>query len=246
MRIAIISDIHANLPAFEAVLEDLDNSKPDAIYCLGDLVGYNVWPNEVIQRIKERGIATIAGNHDHKVIKDETVAHLEKDSLSKRYGYAIVGEREKRYLMTLPRHIRLILENDVTMLLVHGSPRSIDEYMLQDMDEALAQQILKQAKSDIICCGHSHKQYHRVLEEVDGDTKTIKHIVNAGSVGKPKDGDQRACYTIITIAPGLHKSKANGIAVEFLRVAYDVERAAKAIEKSVLPKEYAEALRIAR
>ncbi len=247
MKIAIISDIHANLPAFEVVLEDLDNRKPDAIYCLGDLVGYNIWPNEVIQRIRERGIATIAGNHDHKIIKEENIDKIGEASLSKRYAYAIVGEREKKYLMTLPRHIRLTLASaDINMLLVHGSPRKIDEYMLEDMDKATALQIMKQANADIICCGHSHKPYHRVIQTVDNGDNRVRHIINAGSVGKPKDGDQRACYTMITVTPEIDKITPDSLSVEFIRVPYDVERAAKAIEKSILPKDYAEALKNGR
>lgn len=67
MQIALFSDIHANLPAFEAFLADVETRKPDAIYCLGDLVGYNVWPNEIIYEIRKRGIATLARNHDLKV-----------------------------------------------------------------------------------------------------------------------------------------------------------------------------------
>lgn len=86
MRIALFSDIHANLPAFEAMLVDLDDQKPDAIYCLGDLVGYHIYPNEVIQEIRKRGIGTLKGNHDQKVEKLITST----DSLQepgKKYAY---------------------------------------------------------------------------------------------------------------------------------------------------------------
>ena len=101
MRIALFSDIHANLPAFEAFLKSLDNKKPDAVYCLGDLVGYNIWPNEVIAEIRRRGIPTIAGNHDVKV---KTAI---SDTSGKNYAYSFISNENQEYLSTLPAHIQL-------------------------------------------------------------------------------------------------------------------------------------------
>ena len=99
MKIALFSDVHANLPAFEKALESIDQQKPDAIYCLGDLVGYHIFPNEVICEIRKRKIATIAGNHDAKVKKltEQQLAETEKN-----YAYSIIGQEEKKYLATLP------------------------------------------------------------------------------------------------------------------------------------------------
>jgi len=128
MTIALISDIHANLPALEAVMKDIGDRLPDAVYCLGDLVGYNVWPNEVIEQIRKRRIATLAGNHDLKV----------RDILpdAKSYAYNIVHEHHKKYLLSLPAHILLEYGEDddkFNMLFVHGSPRSVNEYLLEDL-----------------------------------------------------------------------------------------------------------------
>jgi predicted phosphodiesterase len=103
MKIALLSDIHANLPAMEVALADIDSRSPDAVYCLGDLVGYNVWPNEVVDLIRNRNIATLAGNHDLKVPLPGT----EMEATGKKYAYSIVGNTEREYLLTLPAHIRL-------------------------------------------------------------------------------------------------------------------------------------------
>lgn len=89
MKIALFSDIHANLPALEAALADMDSRKPDAVYSLGDWVGYNIWPNEVVELIQRRNIATLAGNHDLKVPKPGSDSEAEKSG--KNYAYSIVG-----------------------------------------------------------------------------------------------------------------------------------------------------------
>jgi len=107
------------------MLESLDLQKPDAVYCLGDLVGYNVWLNEIIEQIRRRRIATIAGNHDAKV-KNLSVKQLEEPG--RNYGYKIIEEKNKKYLATLPAHIRIEFQlNNVPLniLLVHGSPSVI-------------------------------------------------------------------------------------------------------------------------
>ena len=143
MKIALFSDIHANLPALEACLADIDSKKPDAIYCLGDLVGYNIWPNEVINIIRQRGIPTIAGNYDFgigRMSNDCGCAYKtddEKDmgKISISYTNSIVQEEERQYLRTLPAHIRVefqLNEDKLNLLLVHGSPRKINEYLFED------------------------------------------------------------------------------------------------------------------
>ncbi|QEM06109.1 metallophosphoesterase family protein [Mucilaginibacter rubeus] len=215
MRIALFSDIHANLPAFETFLADLDSRKVDAVYCLGDMIGYNIWPNEIIAEIRRRGIATLAGNHDQK---------------SKGYAYELVSANNRQYLNTLPSHIKLEyqLNNDqLNIVLAHGSTRSINEYVLEDTDEAYVLDMMIEAKADILCVGHSHKPYHRIIGE--------KHVINIGSVGKPKDGDPRGCYVLLTLE--------NDIQVEFVRFCYNIEKAVKAIEGSPLADDLADRLR---
>jgi putative phosphoesterase len=247
MTIALFSDIHANLPALEAVLADIDRRNPDSIYCLGDLVGYNIWPNEVIRR---RKIPTIAGNYDFGIgrmsddcgcaYKTDEEKDMGKVSIS--FTNKIMMTEERAYLRSLPSHIRVEfqLNNDkLNLLLVHGSPRKINEYLFEDRDERSLLRIMKDADADVMCFGHTHKPYHRVLEE-EG---RFRLAINIGSVGKPKDGDSRACYVILTFGETSSVSNCNSIGVEFVRVPYDVGRAAKAVEDSPLPNGYADVLR---
>lgn len=244
MKIALLSDIHANLPAMQAALESIDAQKPDAIYCLGDLVGYNVWPNEVIQLIQQRKIATLAGNHDLKV---KTLKQQEAgNKTAKNYAYSLVGLEERNYLLSLPAHIRLSFQlNDhaLNLLFVHGSPRKVDEYILQDMDEHLLAEMMQQAGADLLCFGHSHKPYHRIINTGIAPQNHFRHAINIGSVGKPKDLDPRGCYVLLTINENSSILEAESLGVEFIRFHYDIEKAAKAIEESPLPNELADMLR---
>lgn len=254
MRIALFSDIHANLPALEACLADIDRKKPDAIYCLGDLVGYNIWPNEVINTIRSRGIPTIAGNYDFGIgrssddcgcaYKTEEDKAMGRISIS--YTDEIVKPEERAYLRTLPAHMRITFQlnsDKLNLLLVHGSPRRINEYLFEDRDEKSLLRMMEQADADIMCFGHTHKPYHRTLLAEDIENKHYRHAINIGSIGKPKDGDPRGCYALLTINEKAGISDKRSIQVEFVRFEYDVEKAAAAIEHSPLPNAYADMLR---
>ncbi|MBN8876900.1 MAG: metallophosphoesterase family protein [Sphingobacteriales bacterium] len=254
MKIALFSDIHANLPALEAFFKDVDAKKPDAIYCLGDLVGYNIWPNEVINEVRKRGIPTIAGNYDFGIgrTSDDCGCAYKTDeekangAVSISYTNQIVKTEERRYLRTLPAHITIEyqLNNDKQyLLLVHGSPRKINEYLFEDRDEKSLLRIMQDAGADIMCFGHTHKPYHRVLEITEGENKRFRHAINIGSVGKPKDGDPRGGYVILHIEENSSILNKESIKVEFIRFDYDIEKAAKAVEESPLPNAYAESLR---
>ena len=237
------SDIHANLPAFEAALKVLDSHQPDAVYCLGDLVGYNVWPNEIIAEIRRRGIATIAGNHDARVSQ---LTSTQLDEPGKNYGYKIIDTENRSYLATLPAHIRIdhqLTVSPLSILLVHGSPDSNDEYLLEDKPEDEFLHTFRKAKADIICCGHSHKPYHRILSTLDENKNHFYHAINTGSVGKPKDGDTRGGFVMLTLHDFSSSKVAESIEVEFIRFEYEIERAAKAVEDSPLPNEFADMLR---
>ncbi len=234
MTIALFSDIHANLPAFEAFLADLDSRKPDAVYCLGDLVGYNVWPNEIVSEIRRRGIATLAGNHDLKVNGLPYIPDEQLESTGKDYGYHIIRPKNRDYLLALPSHIKLEYKarNDkFNILMVHGSPRSVNEYVLQDTDTDYVIELMNESDANLLCVGHSHKPYHRIINE-------DKQVINIGSVGKPKDGNSKGCYVLLTL-DSLAKSN---IQVEFIRFAYDINKAVKGIEDSPLPNELADQL----
>lgn len=253
MTIALLSDIHANLPALEAVLADIDQHRPDQVICLGDLVGYAPWPNEVVAQIRRRGIPTIAGNYDEGVglNSDDCGCAYKTDEDRARgvesiaFTNANVGEATRAYLRTLPRHLRLTFragrQSDARpfeMLLVHGSPRKINEYLFEDRPDTSFLRMLKAEDCDVMCFGHTHKPFHRMIE--DGESRWgARHVVNTGSVGKPKDGDPRAGYVLLYVDP----EREQPLEVEFVRVEYDVEKAARAVEASPLPDAFAEALR---
>ena len=254
MKIALFSDIHANLPALQTVLADIDKRQPDAVYCLGDLVGYNIWPNEVVQTIRDRKIPTIAGNYDFGIgrssddcgcaYKTDEEKAMGKVSIS--YTNSIVGDSERQYLRTLPAHISVEFQlnaDKLNLLLVHGSPRRINEYLFEDRDEKSLMRILKDVNADIMCFGHTHKPYHRILKQDEDGKVRYRHAINIGSVGKPKDGDARGCYVMLTIEENSNTADEHSVQVEFIRFEYDVEKAAKAVEDSPLPNEYANMLR---
>ena len=238
MKIALFSDVHANLPAFKSFLKSLDKERADAVYCLGDLVGYNVWPNEVIAEIRRRGIPAIAGNHDVKLNNVIT------DFTGKNHAYSIISQENRNYLKSLPAHIRLEYQpgtTPLTVLLVHGSPKSNDEYILADLDENYVRALLVESKAGVLICAHSHKPYHRVISNYDGSS--FYHIINTGSVGKPKDGNPKGVYVLLSLDENSCPSIKESIEVDFIRFEYDVEEAAKAIEASPLPAEFADRLR---
>jgi putative phosphoesterase len=254
MKIALFSDIHANLPALEAFFVDVEKRNPDAIYCLGDLVGYNIWPNEVVNEIRKRNIPTIAGNYDFGIgrISDDCGCAYKTDlekangAVSISFTNKITGDDERKYLRTLPAHIRIEfqLNNDkMNLLLVHGSPRRINEYLFEDREEKSLLRIMQDADADIMCFGHTHKPYHRVLNSGSSEAPNFRHAINIGSVGKPKDNNPKGCYVLLTINQDSSVLNAESIQVEFVRFEYDVEKAAKAVEESPLPNEYAENLR---
>lgn len=254
MKIALFSDIHANLPALEAFFRDVETRNPDSIYCLGDLVGYNVWPNEVIREIRKRHIPTIAGNYDFGIGRNsndcgcayKTDEEKSNGSISISLTNSIINDEERAYLRSLPAHLHVEFQlNDDTLKLslVHGSPRKINEYLFEDRPEKSLLRILEKDDADILCFGHTHQPYHRILNSGSQGQDHFRHAINIGSVGKPKDRDTRGCYVLLTIDEQSSIRIKDSIQVEFIRFEYDIERAARAVEESVLPNVYAENLR---
>lgn len=238
-RLTVFGDIHANLPALQAVFADMQARGAQNLFCLGDLVGYGTFPNEVAAAIRERSIPTIMGNYDLGVgnsSDDCGCAYTSKqaEALGKRsiaWTNAHTTEETKAYLRQLAHSIPLRL-GDLKVLLIHGSPRRINEYLYADRPDSSLERLLDLAEADVLVCGHTHIPYHRILP-------SGRHVVNAGSVGRPKDGDPRACYALVEAAGA-------DLQVRFIRVPYDVERAVRAIEASEMPDEYAQMLREGR
>lgn len=254
MKIALFSDIHANLPALEAFFADLVHEDIDAVYCLGDLVGYNIWPNEVIEKIRERKIPTLAGNYDFGVglnsddcgcaYKTEEDKAMGAQSI--KYTNQVITENNREFLRHLPAHIKLEFKfNDESLnfLMVHGSPRRVNEYLFEDREEKSMMRIMQDAGADLMFFGHTHKPYHRILQYDVNGKMAYRHAINIGSVGKPKDGNPQGSYIIVTLNENTSKHAPGSIQVQFKRFEYEVEKAAKAVENSVLPNAYADMLR---
>jgi len=235
-RVVIFGDIHGNLPALEAVLANMGARERSPLYCLGDLVGYGTFPNEVIAAIRERNIPTLMGNYDQGVgnsSDDCGCAYTSKaaEALGKRsiaWSNQNTTADNKLYLRQLVDQIPLQL-GGLRVRLVHGSPRKINEYLYEDRPDTSMERLLDMAEADVLVCGHTHIPYHRILP-------SGRHVVNAGSVGKPKDGNPEACYVVL-------ESINNNLIVTFRRVPYEIERAAKAIEATEMPNEYVQMLR---
>jgi predicted phosphodiesterase len=244
MKHALISDIHANLPALRAVHRHI-TGRPDidAIYHLGDLVGYAPWPNEVVALIAAEGIAGVAGNYDSTVGTDykhcgcryEDPRQEELSHLSYAWTRQHVGPDTKSFLAGLPFRIDLLPHGGhragPRVVLVHGTPTLNTVYWTENRPDDFCLKMAQHAgmkAGDVIAFGHTHLPWHR---EVGGI-----HFVNTGSVGRPKDGDWRAGYVALEVGEGR-------VGVEFVRVEYDVEAAMRAIRESELPDDFAEYLR---
>lgn len=234
MRFAVIGDIHSNNIALETVLEDIKNRNVDFTISTGDLVGYAPFPNEVIDLLRSNSIISIQGNYDRAVGYEETVCgcdykdpkQMEMAGLSMLFTNEAVTDSSREYLRTLPQTLTLDVEG-LKVLIVHGSPRRINEYLFEDSQEVL--EVTAELTADVLICGHTHKPYHKVING--------KHVINSGSVGKPKQGNPNATYVIVEVVDG----KVNVATIE---VPYEYEKVATAIEAdSLLPSAFAELLR---
>jgi predicted phosphodiesterase len=243
MRYALISDVHANLPALEAVHEDIGRREIGAVYHLGDLVGYAPWADETVSMIAALGIAGVAGNYDSTVATDykhcgcryEDPRQEELSHVSYDWTRRHVSPRTKSFLSGLPFRIDLLPGGGHTagprVVLVHGTPTLNTVYWTEDRSDDFCLQMAARAGAkagDVIAFGHTHLPWRR---EVDGML-----FVNTGSVGRPKDGDWRAGYVVLDVGDG-------GARAEHVRVEYDVERAMRGIRDSGLPGEFADQLR---
>jgi predicted phosphodiesterase len=245
MKYALITDIHANLPALEAVVADIGGRiEVAATYHLGDLVGYAPWPNETIELLRTRGIQGVAGNYDsttaseykHCGCKYENPRQEALSHASYAWTRAQVSPATRRFLGSLPFRMDLRplgghLAAGPRIVLVHGTPVVNTQYWTEDRPDEFCARMAGFAglqPGDAIAFGHTHQLWHHALESI--------HYVNAGTAGRPKDGDPRVTYVLLEVA-------ASGeVTTEFVRVAYDVERAAQGIRASALPNEFAEFL----
>jgi putative phosphoesterase len=238
MKFSVFGDIHGNIEALKAAYAAAKTAGAERIYHLGDLGGYSPFVNEVVDFLVEHRIEGVQGNYD------ETVAHdrehcgcraedpLQEEMANQSFAWTKehASARTKEYLGKLPPEISFAVQGR-RVVLFHATPRKNNLYWYEDRPEKFFHEMAAKTEADILIYGHTHKPYRKDFEH--------KIFINAGSAGKPKDGDPRACVALIEITAG----KVN---VEFLRVPYDVEKAAQAIVSSGLPPYFADRLKEAR
>jgi putative phosphoesterase len=235
--VAVITDIHANLPALEAALARIDQLGIETVYCGGDLVGYGPHPNDVCALIAAREIPTIYGNYDYAIARnldDCGCAYItpEDRALGQRsvaWTLEHTDQPSKDFMRELPFDVHFPV-GGTDVHLVHGSPRKVNEYLFEDKPASLYERLAGAETDQVLVFGHTHKpwvhSYGGVL------------FVNCGSVGKPKDGDPRGAFAILRPA-------AQGVEVTIERVEYDAEAVAREVAAVGLPSEYADKLLIA-
>ena len=234
-RVAVITDIHGNLPALEASLRAIDAIGVDGLFCGGDLVGYGPHPNEVCALIEGRGIPTIYGNYDYAVGRDlddcgcayVTQHDRELGQRSVAWTLERTDQAAKEFMRELPFDLHFPV-GEQGVHLVHGSPRKVNEYLFEDKPARLYERLAAAESDPVLVFGHTHKPWIHTYGSV--------LFVNCGSVGKPKDGDPRAAFAI------LEADDHGPVRASIQRVPYDAEAVAREVAAAGLPSEYAQKL----
>jgi putative phosphoesterase len=236
-EVAVITDIHGNLPALEASLAAIEAGRVDAVYCGGDLVGYGPHPNEVCRLIEERRIPTLYGNYDYAIgreLEDCGCAYRDQHDreigqLSVDWTLAHTNRRSKDFMRDLPFDLRFELAGR-RVRIVHGSPRKVNEYLFADKPARTFERIAAGADCDVLVFGHTHQPW---IAEYGGVL-----FVNCGSVGKPKDGDPRAAFAVL-------RAEGDRVVARIERADYDAAAVARQVEQAGLPPELARKLVLA-
>ncbi|MEM2977173.1 MAG: YfcE family phosphodiesterase [Thermoplasmata archaeon] len=212
--VGILSDIHSNLPALKAVLEELERLGPDLIISAGDLVGYYTFPNEVIKMVRMKGIYSIKGNHDRAVLSGDVSWFNEDAAEAALWNRARLSPASMEFLAQLPD--RWMLEvGGKNVLIVHGSPRDPDEYVLPLPPGRWP---FGTNDADLIVMGHTHIAWTERYGELT--------VLNPGGVGQPRDGDPRPAFALVD---------TRSMVVRLLRASYDPAETAWSVLEHGLP-----------
>lgn len=228
MKIAIISDIHGNIQALEAVLEDIKKENCQKIFCLGDLALAGPEPEKTINFIRKLNFdEIIQGNTDELLSGDfnQEIYNYLTDKFplmahAYKYDCAEISKDNKLFLKNLDKQKEMILGN-LKILLVHGSPRKNNEDICPDLPIEKIEEIIQDTDADLIFCGHTHLP-------CGYQTSTKQTVVNVGSVGRPFSLTPKACYAILDFDPKTHSEDA--FAIEHRLVEYDVKKASKILQ----------------
>lgn len=213
MRAALIADVHANLPALRAVLDDAAGIGCETVWCAGDVVGRGPHPNEVVEMLRALDIPTVQGNWDEAVGMDRESSGAvfagaeaeEQGTASLAWTQRVISDENRAWLRNLPTSQRFSVDGR-SILLFHGSPLKQTEYLWADRPSRYFARIASDEADDLFCFGHTHESFHRVVGQ--------GHFVAAGSVGCGLDGDARARYAVVYIGQP-------DVAIGFRNVEYD-------------------------
>ncbi|MEE9174103.1 MAG: metallophosphoesterase family protein [Thermoplasmata archaeon] len=225
VRLALISDVHSNLPALEVVLEAAEEAGAEHILHAGDVVGYNPFPNEVVRLLQSRGVQSIQGNHDRAALSGDTSGFNPYAAQAIDWTQSQLDQLSERFLAGLPIELDTNRGN-TSLRLVHGSPADPDEYVFPHQADA---RLLKLAGTKVLVMGHTHVPFFR---ETQGGI-----LLNPGSVGQPRDGDPRASWALLELPEGV---------VELHRTTYDVQAVCDEIQARDLPTFLADRLLVGR
>ncbi|WP_436346258.1 metallophosphoesterase family protein [Natronorubrum sp. FCH18a] len=211
MKVGLISDVHGNRVALEAVLEDMP--PVDRLLCAGDVVGYNPWPAACVDELRERDVPTVMGNHDAAVVGDAPFRFNGMARAGVEHARAQLSDEQRAWLESLPDE-RLACDGRVK--LVHGHPDDPDRYTRYTYPREFSPRLLED--EDVLVLGHTH------VQGVEQFAEGI--VLNPGSVGQPRDGDPRAGYAVVDL---------EALTVETRRVEYDIEAVQEAVREAGLP-----------
>jgi putative phosphoesterase len=227
IKVAVLGDVHGNVHALRAVLQDARKRGAEVCINTGDFLGYGAEPEEVVRLIRSTPSINIVGNYDLKVFRVHGRGQGKEEgptgkSLAFQWAYEHISPSSREWLLSLPKEVRLEIGGK-RILLVHGSPFCMEEHVGPGTSELRLWEIASSSNADLLIFGHSHQAMSR---EISGT-----HFLNPGSVGRQDDGDPRASYAVLRLSP---------FDAEIYRVDYDMEGAAKAVRSKGLPEVFAQ------
>jgi len=215
MILAVISDIHSNLVALDKVFEKIDS---DLILCCGDIIGYYTWPNQCIEKIRQLRVMSVIGNHDLACVTGDISGFNPYAEETIRWTRRVIRDKNFEFLSSLKRKIKLEID-DTNIMMVHGSPKNpVNEYIYPETPDVILKSFIEGENVDILIMGHTHMPFIKKFED--------KLVLNPGSVGQPRDGDNNASFAFLDV---------DNKEAKICRVKYNIDEVVTALGDEELP-----------